>query len=225
MVIDASSEQPIPLASVFAIDAVGDTVASTLTSDVGFFTVRVDGEFVLVAGALGYFGSTEGPFELEESAVQVVSFRLTPKPISIDGLDVTAENPALAATGFYRRMSAGRGDFITPRDVLESDARTTPDLFLGRRHVMYEYNARPWERMISFMSATERGNCRPKIWVDDVPLGRLNPGEGLNDVVPISNLLAAELFWGPFQAPIRYQGTVTDNPCGVVLLWTRGRRR
>jgi hypothetical protein len=67
------------------------------------------------------------------------------------------------------------------------------------------------------------GRCEPDLWIDGARF-RLDwrfPGEGLDDVVPIETLVAAEVYWGPFQAPLRFQGTATDNSCGVILLWTR----
>ena len=41
------------------------------------------------------------------------------------------------------------------------------------------------------------------------------------DIVPIDIVEAIEVYWGPFQAPMRYQGSPYENECGVILVWTR----
>ena len=48
----------------------------------------------------------------------------------------------------------------------------------------------------------------------------LNPGESVADAVPVSELLAVEMYQWPFYVPTEYQGS---GDCGVVLFWTRGR--
>ena len=83
-----------------------------------------------------------------------------------------------------------------------------------------------WARGVRYLSATEKGTCSPRIFVDGIRISMLlAEGDYLADVAPIETVLAAEVYWGPFQAPIRYQGTALDNSCGVVLLWTRRRTR
>jgi hypothetical protein len=68
------------------------------------------------------------------------------------------------------------------------------------------------------------GTCEPRIFVDGRWVNRPEFGiretVGLDEVVPIDLIQAVEVYWGPFQAPLRYQGSVTENACGVVLFWT-----
>jgi hypothetical protein len=79
--------------------------------------------------------------------------------------------------------------------------------------------------------------CEPRIYVDNAWVNRPgfglrgNPDDpddlddpgvgGLDDVIPLEYVEAVEVYWGPFQAPIRYQGSSADNPCGVILIWSR----
>lgn len=232
MVMESGTGQPVNLASVLMFTAAGDSVGGTLTDSTGFFSLRVpDPDFALRVTGLGYRTERVGPFSLRaERAVRVIEITLEPQPLSIEGVGVDARLPALAETGFYERMAEGRGRFLTPTDIAESDAWFTPELFHELDRVRPQYSAAPWDRWISLMSATGGGVCEPRIFIDGVwlrPEFRL-PGEGLDDAVPLEDLLAAEVYWGPFQAPMRFQGTSRDNSCGVVLLWTRsgtGSRR
>lgn len=233
VVVDAGSRSPVNLASVLVFGASGDSVSAMLTDSTGFFELQAPHEeFVLRVSALGYHSARVGPFRLESAdAVQVTEVSLLPQPIAIQGLDVEARLPGLAATGFYDRMAEGRGQFLTPTDIAESDAWFTPEVFHGLKHVVPQYAAAPWERWVTLTLASGQGNCEPRIWIDGVWLRPefRHPGEGLDGALPLEDLLAAEVYWGSFQAPIRYQGTTKDNPCGVVLLWTRsgnaGRNR
>ena len=222
LVLEEGTDAPIELASVVVVTASGDSVTATLTDVNGFFTLSAtDGEYILRASALGYRSGRAGPFGLEdERVVRVVQIALAPQPLSIAGLVVEAIDASLATTGFYDRMATGRGQFLTPADIAATGARFTPEVFYGLDHVMPRYDLPVWERWVRFMS-TGRGNCSPRIWVDGVWFRWPLPGEGLDDVVRVEDLLAAEVYWGPFQAPTRYQGTAHDNSCGVVLLWTR----
>lgn len=225
IVSDSGTGQPVNLASVLMFTAVGDSVGSVLTDSTGFFSLRAPEEaFALRVTGIGYRTERVGPFSLSaEDGVRVIEVRLEPQPLSIAGLSVDAQLPALAEAGFYERMAEGRGQFLTPTDIAESDAWFTPELFHELDRVQPQYSAAPWARWVSLMSATGGGTCEPRIFIDGVWLRPefRRPGEGLDDAVPLEDLLAAEVYWGPFQAPIRFQGTSKDNSCGVVLLWTR----
>jgi hypothetical protein len=72
----------------------------------------------------------------------------------------------------------------------------------------------------------------PLVYVDDRWINRpgwaIEDDFGLDDIVPLEFVRAVEVYWGPFQAPMRYQGPTGDlsasgrGSCGVILIWTRG---
>ena len=225
--LERGTDAPIELARVAVVGSDGEDRASALTDENGFFSLSVgDGEFVLRATALGYRPSRTEPLRLEGSdGVRVVQISLEAQPVAIEGVVVDARNSLLEGTGFYERMKEGRGQFLTPDDIAGSEARYTPEVFHGLDHVMPQYALPMWQRSVVYMSATERGNCTPRIYIDGVWWRWRAEGEGLMDAVPLEDLLAVEVYWGPFQAPLRYQGTTVENSCGVALLWTRYGRR
>lgn len=227
LVLEEFTYLPIELAEVTMVTGDSETRHTTLTDAEGFFSLEAPrGVFVLRVTALGYRPTRTAPIELlDESDLRVVEIPMSLAPVVIEGLEVAAEHSALAGTGFYERMAAGRGQFLTPEDIATSDARFTPELFYDLDHVMRENMLPVWQRSIQYMSATQRGNCYPRIYIDGVWWRWRAPGEGLMDAVPLEDLVGAEVFWGPFQAPLRYQGTTIENSCGVVLLWTRYGRR
>ena len=152
-------------------------------------------------------------------------------PIGIEGLIVRGESEGtvgnyLTQKGFWERYEKGRGQFLTPGEVLASDAMFTPHLLRGLKHVVPQFGAAPWS-VWPILGVTERGGCGPRVFVDDLWLNRPGPqslipaGLGLDDIVPMERVQAVEVYYGPFQAPMKYQGTTHDNSCGVILIWTR----
>jgi hypothetical protein len=150
-------------------------------------------------------------------------------PIGLEGLVVEGRRQELGGRylterGFWERYEQGRGQFLTPGEVLASDAMFTPHLLRGMEQVLPQYGVAPWA-MWPMLGISERRACEPRTFVDDVWLNRpdfgIREGAGLDDIVPIDRVLAVEVYVGPFQAPIRYQGTTYDNDCGVILIWTR----
>lgn len=226
---------PIELGTVDAISHAGRVVASSLTDARGFFELRLpgDGEYVLRATALGYESGRSEAFEILGDGVQIVYVNLRYAPVEIAGLVVEAdgrERPgrrlSLTARGFYERLEKGRGQFLTPGHIAASDAFFTTQLFDGLDHVLPDYAKPVWERGVRYVAAIERGNCSPRVFVDGIRISMLlAEGDFLSDIAPLEDVIAVELFWGPFQAPMRYQGTLLDNSCGVVLLRTRRRTR
>jgi hypothetical protein len=230
LVTDAATGSPIALATVWVVSERGESVASVLTTNEGFFSLDAgdDGVFLVRATALGYAPNRAGPLELDEGAVRVIEIRMTAAPLGVEGLLVegTRSDPVgndLTRRGFWERYEEGRGQFITPGEVLASDAMFTPHLLRGLEHVVAQHGAAPWT-VWPMLGVTESSACAPRVYVDDLWVNQEEFGIretlGLDDVVPIDRIQAVELYYGPFQAPIRYQGTAWDNPCGVVLIWT-----
>lgn len=228
LVLDATSNQPIPLATVTLISSESEPVASALTDDSGFFSVGTaeDGTFLVRAVALGYRPGRAGPVSISEGGLRVVELRLEAAPLGVEGLVVEGAPQGevgnrLARRGFWERYSEGKGQFLLPGEVLASDAMFTPHLLRGLEHVVPQYGAAPWEIWPRF-GISEASSCEPRVFVDNVWVNRPGFGIrgtwGLDDVVPIARIEAVEVYEGAFDAPIRYQGT---SGCGVILIWTR----
>ena len=235
VLLESGTDRPIDLGEMTLVSEDGDTVAAALTDEEGYFSLEAPGPgaYLIVGVALGYLGRSEGPFELEEGDLQVVQVVLTPAPIAIQGVDVPARpiivsDDILIANGFYERMLEGRGQFLTPELIEDSDARFTPMLFRALKHVRPQYGASPWRTWVQLWSPAGPGTCRPRVFVDNVWIDKpgfeqFGEGLGLADVVPKDEIRAIELYWG-HQAPLRYSapdGLADQETCGVILIWTR----
>ena len=225
----------IDLGTVYMLDEDGDTVAAALSNEDGFFFLAAPepGSYRVVGHALGYIAGGAGPFELGEDVVRVVQLPLLPAPIPVEGIDVETtriviSDDLLLANGFYDRMMAGTGQFLTPEDIEQSNARYTPHLFRALKYIRPQYGASGWRIWPDVWSPIGGGSCKPRVWIDGVWVNRAGheqyePGSiGLEDMVARDDVRAAELYWG-LQAPLRY-GAPDGNDsglCGVILIWTK----
>lgn len=231
LVTDAVTGSVIPLATATLVAESGERLSSVLTTEEGFYLLTGDGSglYLVRVAAPGYLPGRAGPLELGSDDAQVLEIRLEAAPIGLEGLVVEGQRQGaspryLNEKGFWARYEEGRGQFLTPGEVLASDAMFTPHLFRGLEQVVPQYGVAPWS-MWPMLGISEHRACVPRTFVDDVWVNRPNfgiaEGTGLDDIVPIDRVLAVEVYRGPFQAPMRYQGTTYDNECGVVLIWTR----
>ncbi len=229
IVTDASTGDALALATVNLISAGDGQVASALTTEDGFFSLAADAEgvFLLRSTALGYAPTRLGPIELRSEELRVVEVPMDPAPLGIEGLVVDGmraigADDYLGQRGFWERFTEGRGEFLTPAQVLASDAMWTVHLLREVDRIVPQYGAAPWT--VWPLIGVSNG-CEPRVFVDDVWMNRGDSGIrdtwGLDDIVPINRVYAVEVYHGPFQAPLRYQGTTSDNVCGVILIWTR----
>ncbi len=254
---------PIPLGTVILTTTEMDTLATTLTTEQGYFEFDVPepGGYYLIASALGYRAMRSELLDVEGASMQVIELTMAVRPVPIEGVLVPAdleapEVPGLVGTGFYDRAGEnfprGRGEFIFPGQILASDASYPQALFWGMRTVRVHQTrpprllprggsgpvllpggkvaperpedtafepVGPWTDVLVIPNRAAPGYCSPSIYVDGIWIQELNPGETLADVVPMSELLAVEVYEWPFGVPRQYAG---KQECGVILFWTKG---
>ena len=248
LLLEDVTDLPISLGRVVLATIEGDSVASVLTDEQGFFSVDADasGRYVLVASALGYRTGRSERIELERGEVRVTQMYLALRRIPVAGVEVTAaqvaaadevEIPELADRGFYDRLEAGWGEYLTPGQIRAHAGAYTPQLFREMFTVELVPNrgrgSGPWNdgvvlkrdggsRLIGAEGELGTGLCEPIIWVDDV-LTPLMPGESLDDVAPKETVEGIEVHRAGFGAPLRYFQDNSMDACGAILIWTNRR--
>lgn len=137
ILVDEHTGQPVELGTVKLYTVDRDSLDAALTDEEGFFELMApeSGAYSLVAEAFGYWSGLVGPFEVDEDEVRIIEARIAARPMAVDGLTVEgkARLRGLAANGFYERMERGRGDFITPEEILTAEVTFVQQLFYGRR--------------------------------------------------------------------------------------------
>lgn len=232
--MEVDSDQPISLGLVLMLSESGDSITSTVTDSRGRFSVSADepGSFLLIASAFGFKETAAGVFELGESGVMDIEFRIAAAPMPIDGLLVSLQRPVLehnlVRNGFVRRITRGRGRFITPAEIEKSSARNTADLFRGIPGVHLTnppggmIGARNVVRMVS-----QNDYCAPTIYLDGARISSgMAADMAIDDLAPLQTLDAVEVYRRPSEIPIEYGMTGSGGgrgPCGVLVLWTKTR--
>lgn len=217
--MEFGSDEPVDLGLIIMMSEFGDSVASTLSAVNGFFelTAPEAGNYLLLAAALGYRETQVGLFELGQGGEISVEFRLWPEPLTLGGLVVESlvREPELVRSGFYRRMQRGVGTFIRPADIESSNSTRSTELFQGLAGVRMVVDSNGLERL---QVRGTRGFCVPTLFVDGVRVewGRL--AMGLDEVIPLETMYAAEVHRGVTGIPIEFG---SFNDCGVIAFWTK----
>jgi carboxypeptidase family protein len=222
LVVERDTNRTIELASVLMTDEAGDTIASALSDENGFFILEADdgGRYTLIAEALGYRAIVVERFDLEDNEDRVVEVTLDPRPVELQGLNVEAGEPelrGLAATGFYDRLAGGEGHYLLPGHILNSRERWTAQLFwemdaeIAR---VREAGRGPWDNRVEIKNVSGMSlYCTPRVFVDGIwvqdpaRMVRTNPddpfhgdrvsdvpNQALSDLVPKDDLLAVEVY-------------------------------
>ena len=233
VVSERDTYAPVELASVLLLSAQYDTLSRAVTDTTGFFTIRppADGDYYVVASALGYQSVRSSLIPVAGDEVMIVELTMAVRPVRLGGLLVEGEReepevPGLAATGFYERFNSGWGEFLLPGEVAAHPAEYTPQLFREMLTVQLEpsggSSVGPWNDRVMLKRHDEGAleRCEPDIYIDDV-LTELMPGEGLEDAVPREFIEAIEVHVAPFGGPLRNFREFGLDACGVVLIWTR----
>jgi hypothetical protein len=164
---------------------------------------------------------------------------LAPIAQALGAVTVTASvNAALDRTGFYNRvLRAQRGafnaDFITPEELEARAPMRVTDLFSGRRFIATDRTKDAGNK--TYLRG--RGGCKMSIFLD----GRMltpdyPPNVRMTDpkaIVPIDEIVdpnsvaAIEIYASAANAPaelIPLVGAAQEGACGIVAIWTGGRR-
>lgn len=234
--MEVETDQPISLGLIVMLTESGDSVTSAITDSRGRFSISSPepGSFILIASAFGFKETPAGVFELGENGVMDVEFRVAAAPMPIEGFLVSLQRPVLAhnlvRNGFVRRISRGRGRFITPADIEKSAARTAADLLRGIPGVFLTQAGAPFGSFQGeFVRMRSAGDyCAPTIYLDG---SRLPPQTSANTplhlLVPLQVIDAIEIYRRPAEIPIEY--ATTESPsgnaggCGVLVIWTKTR--
>jgi hypothetical protein len=216
------------LGQILAMET-GDPVQGAevlLEGALGFRVTDDDGEFEFPAVAPGMAALTVtflGRAPLVDSVMIApgttveLEIRLGVEPVPMDPMSIvaTSRDPYLEDMGFYNRVGRGYdGQVITQEDIQERAPRTLGDLLVSVPGVRVDYGVAGsfqvrMRRAVRMDSSAESG-CVPLVYMDDIPV---DVG-WLENVLP-SRVAGLEIYSGA-GTPIQY-----NDPCGVILVWTR----
>jgi hypothetical protein len=125
----------------------------------------------------------------------------------------------LQKVGFYERLAAGHGLFVTPemlaamRPVRASDAlNSIPNVVVDRRGSRTRITS-------------SRQQCEYALVVDKIRVGQ--PGSRVrtttpDDAVSAGDLYAIEVYPRNRGLPAQFLGLTSEDGCGTIVIWTKG---
>lgn len=147
----------------------------------------------------------------------IAVFTLDPEPIPLEPLDVRIEDVRprwLEAAGFYHRMAAADGIFITRDEIADEAPSRLTELFRGRLGVTVRGGQLVPRHAPTTMLSQD---CPVQYFVD----GRLLPLPlGVNTFQP-GDVEAIEAYFGAPRLPAQFN--VGRAACGAVVIWLRIR--
>jgi len=227
-VTDRATELPVPSAGVALIDSAGTVFGQAVTNQEGLFAANIqeEGSYTVQVVAMGYVASGDNTADFRGDRI-FLEIGLQPAPLETEGIVVEVESrvPFLEMGGFYDRMKAGNGTFLTPEYIRERRAVRTSHLLRGVSGVVVSGNLEPILARTLGTTPGE-GECVPNIYVDGQPLRRGNALDGNRDPLRFENLVpppeqvsAMEVY--PGGASIPPQWRTGTSGCGVIVIWSR----
>ena len=230
-----SAGRPVAGADVAVLPA----GVKTVTNDSGTFRLQVgDGGIVTVTvRAIGYFPFSRR-YALADGDTVTVTAELERSAQHLDSVTVTGAAPvAPSMRAIEDRRRAGFGRFYTREQLAQREHSALADVL--RMTAGLQLVRRPSECGGGFSVATGRGGatlwhdwmschngipfqaaCYYSVYLDGVRLWVSGSKEPIDiNQFAVNGLEGIELYRGPAETPIQYQGT--GSACGVVMLWTR----
>jgi hypothetical protein len=216
--LDSSTRAPIVLGTVALLDTTMTVIDQTFTTETGSFTLTAPrpGAYFVLATRVGYLRAVDGILDLGAGGSINVDFFLRPQPLLLDSLVVEARRQRterhLADQGFYQRMKAGFGHFITPEKIERRPPFDGVDLLRGIPGV------RATRSMLGTsvrFSGGRGGTCTPAMYID----GARVQAETLEEVVDVNDIAAVELYTRASSTPLEWGGVM--SACGTLLIWTK----
>jgi len=234
--LEQGTGRPIAAGDLTLLGEDGEAVDRAETDSAGHFTLRSPdpGSFYVRDERIGYRTKADGVLELGEGGEITVDFYLMPQPVELEGVEGTGERTDwiernqrrfLEGQGFYRRMSAGFGHFITPEELEERPPWTPRDLFKKIPGMAVGVSSMMPGRQRVTLDCVTKGDGRSvtqiqfAVWVDGIRVwqGGVEGWEPADDV-DIENIAAVEVYTRPASLPLQY---TMSGICGGILIWTK----
>ena len=231
-----------PASGRFALSAPGPGEYRLVITRLGYHRLQV-GPFTLGAGE-----QRERDFLISPVAVQLPEIGVTAPAPAVE------PSPYLTRVGFYERQKSDFGHFVTEEEIDARGAHRFTDLLsvipgvtllpaeggLGRASVQLRGS-----------DLSRGGTCHPRVFIDGLmvirgdarPRGITREGLpeqrqterfrvevereeiALDDVVMPGDVQGIEIYRSGSQVPVRFGGASTWTQCGVIVIWTRQRKR
>lgn len=217
-VVDVQRGSTVGLAGV----ALPELDRETLADAEGRFRFRdvPPGSYELRVRFLGY-EATVHQVEVPSGAVRTVEVQVSPGPVELEELRVTARSLTWVP-GFRERRDSRRGHFFTRREIEEADPGHLTDLLRDRDGVRIGFNGNAHGPERRYPQFYYRGPgtglyCRPAVFVDGDMMGPGEPWFHFNEIPP-DRVLGMEVYYHERDLPdaidFDHRGQLSDEEVG-----------
>lgn len=187
-----------------------------------------------VSDSAGYFSLAQLPvgkvavsvrrlgFEPADIIVSLVGGRrdslgvvLVALPVDLPGVETNASSMyRLRLADFHRHRETGQGRYLERSEIVAMRVLTLSDVL--RRFPGVRIESDRSGRTMLRLGRNSGRNCPPDFWIDGIRA----PFLGVDDI-PLTDIEAIELYYGPGTLPPEYNNRFANPGCGVVVIWTR----
>lgn len=194
---------------------VSDTSFGTVTDSAGRFLLREvpPDDYELWIERFGQ-RSRVTDIRLDSAAVVEIRLTVTVPVLEVEDLSVTVDGrrPNGRLAGFERRRRRGHGYFLGPEEIRDMRAVQATDVLRRVPGLRVGVDGRS---EVSIRTGRSFRECEPTVWINGQPLENYR----FNNI-PVSGLLAVEVFRGRSEIPSRFS-LPQGEQCAAIVAWTR----
>ena len=182
------------------------------------------GTHTLEVRAVG-FEPIRRPVDVIQGAPGAAEIELASLGITLDTVRVTAQRlyTSRRQADFERRLHSGVGHILDEKEIDRRNPMQVTDLLRMVPGVMVVPSRYSGEDVLmrGGLGIMGSGLCRPDLYVDGVRVFN-DPMFPINQLVMASDLRAVEVYVRQGTIPAEFQSL---SGCGVIVVWTGGRRK
>jgi hypothetical protein len=219
-VTDAADGANVAGAQISALDPSGTTVASTVSGADGRFDLPLPaaGSYRVQVSRIGFRTGISPVVAVGADERMGMDLALRTDAVQMEAVQaqarVTPEFRDARARGFYDRMDAGMGEYMTREQIVARGAGQASDLLRSMPRVSFRGGSRSTGLWLGGSAA----GCAPTLYIDGFRKV-MRPTDRLDDILDVRQIWGIEVY--------RYGSDIpSDLPrdnngrCGTVVIWT-----
>ncbi len=226
-VIDQSTGEPVPTASVRLRRISSTTSESLLADSAGLFQIAASaGRYEISVEHLGYAPRTDTVAVIVGETTSL-SIELRVLPVALDSIEAKPRERRSHLGGFWDRRERNIGFYFTREDIEKARPMRTADLFRRIPGAKVLQGPNGLGSLVTFerYRRIDGTVCPAMMYVD----GRVYvpSATGLDDFLP-TDIEALEAYSGSSRLPPEFNAAGkqrgVEPRCGVIVIWTRGTK-
>lgn len=209
-------DAPVAFAQVLVVDGNNGVTAD---EDGRFLLNGVHAGKILIEVRRIGFDPVYFDIEMPEASVVDVRVRMHQNVRELSTVSVNEVQDPLRRVGFYERMAAGNGHFLSPEMIERMRPVRATDAFMSIPNLVVDRRGNKSRVMASNF------RCEYAMVIDRVLVGEAGSRvrtTSPDDLVSASDLYAVEVYPRNRGLPSQFLGLMHEDGCGTIVIWTKG---